>query len=103
MFDRTKVVTIHGIVKEYLWTNPHASFKVDVAGPDGAVKTWAIEMNGPNNIVREGWKRTTLKPGDKVTVAVNPLRDGRPGGWYVGITLADGKSLGNPSGEAATP
>jgi hypothetical protein len=103
MFDRAKVVKIQGVIKEYLWTNPHASFKVDVTGPDGAVATWAIEMNSPNNLVREGWKRTTLKAGDKVTVAVNPLRDGRPGGWYVGITLPDGKSLGDPSGGGSPP
>jgi hypothetical protein len=95
MFDRTRVVTISGVVTEFVWSNPHSSFKVDVTGADGKVDTWAIEMNGPNNLVHEGWKRTTIKPGDKVMVVVNPLRDGRPGGWYVGITLADGKSLGS--------
>ena len=61
---------------------------------DGKTATWSIEMNGPNNLVRAGWKRTTIKAGDKVTVTVNPLRDGRPGGWYLGITLADGRTLG---------
>ena len=95
MFDRTRVVTINGVVTEFVWSNPHSSFKVDVTGADGKVDTWAIEMNGPNNLVHEGWKRTTIKPGDKVKVVVNPLRDGRPGGWYVGITLPDGKSLGS--------
>ena len=95
MFDRTKVVKINGVVTEFVWSNPHSSFKVDVTGADGKVETWAIEMNGPNNLVHEGWKRTTIKAGDKVSVVVNPLRDGRPGGWYVGITLADGKSLGS--------
>jgi hypothetical protein len=106
MFDRTRVVTISGVVTEFVWSNPHSSFKVDVTGADGKVDTWAIEMNGPNNLVHEGWKRTTIKPGDKVKVVVNPLRDGRPGGWYVGITLADGKSLGSdhvqPDEAAAT-
>jgi len=95
MFDRTKVVKITGVVTEFHWENPHSSFKVDVAGDDGKVETWAIEMNGPNNLVHEGWKRTSIKPGDKVSVVVNPLRDGRPGGWYVGITLANGKMLGS--------
>jgi hypothetical protein len=93
-FDRTKTTQIEGIVKEFNWTNPHASFKVDVTGPDGKVETWAIEMNSPNNLVREGWKRSTLKPGDKITVTINPLRDGRPGGWYLGVVLADGTKLG---------
>jgi hypothetical protein len=51
-------------------------------------------MNSPGNLVREGWKRTTIKPGDQVTVVVHPLRDGKPGGSYVSITLADGKKLG---------
>jgi Family of unknown function (DUF6152) len=106
MFDRTRVVTITGVVTEFVWSNPHSSFKVDVTGADGKVDTWAIEMNGPNNLVHEGWKRTTIKAGDKVKVVVNPLRDGRPGGWYVGITLPDGKSLGSdhvqPDEAAAT-
>ncbi len=93
MFDRTKTVTISGTITEFNWTNPHSSFKVDVPNAGGQVETWAIEMNGPNNLVREGWKRTTIKPGDKVTVVINPLRDGKPGGWYIGITLPDGRSL----------
>lgn len=97
MFDRTKQVTITGTISEFVWTNPHASFRVDVVGPDGKVASWPVEMNGPSNLIHEGWKRTTLKPGDKVTVVVNPLRDGRPGGWYISITLADGKTLGGGS------
>jgi len=101
MFDRSKEMKITGTVTEFQWTNPHASFKVDVLGADGKTETWSIEMNGPNNLIRAGWKRTSIKPGDKVTVTINPLRDGRPGGWYLGITLADGKTLGGagePSG-----
>jgi hypothetical protein len=95
MFDMTKVVMISGTVQEFNWTNPHSSFKVLVANSAGTEDVWAVEMGGPNNLVREGWKRTTLKPGDKVTVTVRPLRDGVPGGAYVGIALADGTSLGD--------
>lgn len=94
MFDREKQVTITGTVTEFTWTNPHASFRVDVPNAEGKLESWAIEMNSPNNLVHEGWKRSTIKPGDKVTVKINPLRDGRPGGLYVGITLPDGKYLG---------
>ncbi|MEP7247286.1 MAG: DUF6152 family protein [Gammaproteobacteria bacterium] len=96
MFDREKQTTIAGTVTEFVWTNPHASFRVDVPNAAGKVENWAIEMNSPNNLVHIGWKRTTLKPGDKVTVKINPLRDGRPGGLYVGITLPDGKYIGAP-------
>ncbi len=94
MFDRSKEVTITGTVKEFNWTNPHASFALEVTGQAGAVDLWAIEMNPPTSLVRQGWKRTTLKTGDKVTAVINPLRDGKPGGWYVGISLPDGTSLG---------
>lgn len=101
MFDRTRVIELRGTVKELSWTNPHASFKVEVPGTDGGeAKVWFIEMNGVSNLIQEGWKRTTLKPGDQVTVKVNPLRDGRPGAWYLSITLADGKTLGLGTGPA---
>ena len=60
----------------------------------GEVHGRAIEMNAPQNLVRQGWKRTTLKTGDKVSVVVHPLRDGKPGGSYVSIQLANGTKLG---------
>jgi hypothetical protein len=97
MFDRNRQIEIEGAIQEFNWTNPHSSFKVGVANSAGKLETWAIEMNSPNNLVREGWKRTTLKPGDKVKVTINPLRDGKPGGWYVAIVLPDGKSLSTES------
>lgn len=103
MFDREKVTTITGTVTEFNWTNPHASFRIDVPNAQGQSESWAIEMNSPNNLVHIGWKRSSIKAGDKVTVKINPLRDGRPGGLYIGITLADGKYLGTDTdaGKAA--
>jgi Family of unknown function (DUF6152) len=100
MFDRGREEKITGTVTEFQWTNPHASFKVEVPGADGKSVTWSVEMNGPNNLIRAGWKRTSINPGDKVTVTINPLRDGRPGGWYLAITLPDGRTLGS-AGEPA--
>ena len=95
MFDRTRVIEITGVVKEFAWTNPHSSFKVEVKE-----QLWSIEMNGTSNLVHEGWKRNTIKPGDKVTVTINPLRDGRPGGWFVSITLPNGAKLGTAAAPA---
>ena len=102
MFDRARVIELNGVVKEFLWTNPHASFKVEVQGPQGETQLWYIEMNGVANLVHEGWKRSSIKPGDKVTVTVNPLRGGKPGGWYLGITLANGAKLGATPGTSLT-
>lgn len=96
MFDKTRTIQISGVVTEFLWTNPHSSFKVDV---DSTV--WFIEMNATSNLVHEGWKKNTIKPGDKVSVTINPLRDGRPGGWFIGITLPNGSTLGTPGAAPA--
>lgn len=93
MFDSAKEQTLSGTIAEFNWVNPHSSFKVNVKAADGSDVVWAIEMNAPQNLVRQGWKRTTLN-GDKVSVVVHPLRDGKPGGSFVAITLADGTKLG---------
>jgi hypothetical protein len=103
MFDATKEATITGTIQEFNWTNPHSSFKVAVTNAEGKEEIWAIEMNSPQNLVPQGWKRTSLKPGDKVTVTVRPLRDGKPGGSYMAIVLADGTKLsGNGPGQRDT-
>ncbi|MGH8219775.1 MAG: DUF6152 family protein [Steroidobacteraceae bacterium] len=93
MFDGSKDVKISGTVMEFHWTNPHSSFKLSVPDGHGSQSIWSVEMGGPNNLIHEGWKRTTLKPGDKVTATVHPLKDGTPGGQYVAITLANGRTL----------
>ena len=92
MFDQTRQVSVTGTVKSFEWTNPHAWIEVEAA--DG--KVYGVELNSPNNLVRQGWKRTALKQGDKVTVVLNPLRDGRPGGLFNAVTLPSGQVLGNP-------
>ncbi len=92
MFDQTRQVTVNGTVKEFQWTNPHAF--IEVVDPAG--KLWSVELNSPNNLIRPGWKRTAMKPGDKVSVVINPLRDGAAGGLFNAVTLPDGTVLGNP-------
>jgi hypothetical protein len=92
--DRTKTVTLVGTIKQFSWSNPHAWMEVDVPDDKGASVTWAIEMTSPAYLVRAGWKSTTVKPGDKVSVAVRPLRNGDPGGLFVSVTLPDGRVLG---------
>ena len=95
MFDRTKRVTLTGTVKEFSWTNPHASIQLTVTNAKGGMETWGVEMNSPNNLVKQGWKSNTVKFGDKVSVVVNPLRAGEHGGLFVSIKLADGRVLGD--------
>ncbi len=97
MFDRDKEVVLNGTVREFQWTNPHAFIEVDVADDQGNVEKWSVEMNSPNNLTRQGWKSSMLKTGDKVSVTLNPLRDGKKGGLFVAVTLPDGKVMKDPT------
>ena len=70
----------------------------------GVVGNWGIEMNPASLLARVGWKSTTIKPGDKVSITVYPLRNNEKGGQYVSIKLPDGKTLGErPDGVSTEP
>jgi hypothetical protein len=97
MFDQKKKLTLKGTVSEFQWTNPHAFIHLIVPTGTHASESWQVELNSPNNLKRQGWKSTSLKPGDVVTLVLNPLRDGTKGGLFVSVTLADGTVLGEPN------
>jgi hypothetical protein len=97
MFDQSQQVTLKGTVAEFQWTNPHAWIHLDVPNANGVKDTWQVELNSPNNLKRQGWKSTSVKPGDQVTLVLNPLKDGSKGGLFVSITLPDGSVLGDPT------
>jgi hypothetical protein len=92
--DRTKSVTVTGTIKEFRWANPHSWIDIDVPNAKGGVDTWSLEMTSPAFLVRAGWKSTTLKSGDKVSVTLRPFRNGDPGGLFVSVTLPDGQVMG---------
>ena len=91
--DRTKTVELKGTIKAFSWQNPHSWMEVEVVNDQGKVVTWTVEMTAPSYLVRAGWKATTVKPGDEVSVSVRPLKNGDPGGLFVSVTLADGRTL----------
>ena len=94
MFDMNRKVVLDATVARFKWQNPHSFILADVEAPGGKER-WAIEMTSPNNLVQAGWKRTSLKPGDRVKIHVHPLRNGSRGGAYAGIEFADGSTLGD--------
>lgn len=94
MFDQSKLVSLEGSVVKFKWQNPHAWIEIDVP-VEGKMERWAIEMTSPNNLIQQGFKRTSLKPGDKVTLQINPLRSGAKGGSFQGVRLANGTTLGS--------
>jgi hypothetical protein len=98
MFETTKQVTLNGTVTAFEWTNPHAYIEIDVKDAAGVVKHWSVELGSPSILQQGGWKFNTLKKGAEVSLTLNPLKNGNPGGLLVSATLADGKKLGNGPG-----
>lgn len=93
MFDHSKEITVTGTVTEFVFRNPHVFLYVDVKSDNGEVLHYWVEMSNIPNMIRRGISQQTFKPGDKVTVNLYALKDGRPGGSYVTITTADGKTF----------
>jgi hypothetical protein len=92
MFDRTKSVSLSGKVRIWEFTNPHSYLWVYVKNDKGDYDLYGLEAPGPAQFIRAGWNKNTVKPGDSVTVLINPLSDGRNGGNLVRVTLADGRT-----------
>jgi hypothetical protein len=96
-YDAGKPVELKGAVTKVEWTNPHARFYVDVTDDKGEVTSWNFELASPNVLVRNGWKRTTLKIGDQITVTGYLARSGPAGGPRMaiasGVTAAAGQKL----------
>ena len=96
IFDSGKLVTLNGTVKEFQWTNPHSVAWVQGAlSSGGAPQLWALELTAPSSLTRMGWDKRSLKPGDQVSVEINPLRDGSAGGALKKVTF-------RPSGAVLT-
>ena len=93
MFDQHKTDTISGTVREFQWTNPHVWIQLRVPDASGKDKEWSIECTSVNFLYRRGWHNDTLKPGDKVTLTIRPLKDGQPGGSLIAVSSLNGAPL----------
>ena len=81
MFDHEKTMTLSGTVKEFEWTNPHAWIHiVAMDEKTGKLVEWSFEMGSVGQVAAQGWKSDSVKPGDKITVQMHPLKDGSRGG-----------------------
>ena len=97
MFDMDKELTYKGVVVDYMWSNPHVHFTVEIkAGPGidpATIGRWDVESGSTNIMTRQGWTRVTLKGGDRITAVVHPMKDGAKGGSLFYIILPDGNRL----------
>lgn len=92
-FDLTKTVDVVGTVKQFNWTNPHATVVLYTTDAAGKPAEAVFEANGPGYLARQGWKREIMHPGEKITIKANPMQDGGLGGNIVTVTLPDGRQL----------
>ena len=103
-YDANKPIKISGVVTKMEWMNPHARFYVDVKGSDGKVTNWNFELGAIPVLLKQGWRRDSLKQGDQVSVEGSLAKDGSKSGNARSVTLPDGRRVfGGSSGGNAPP
>jgi hypothetical protein len=92
-FDMSRSVTVKGTVTSFDWTNPHSYIYFDVKDEKGATQKWSAELGAVAMLARAGWRKDTLKPGDKITLTGNPAKDAKPLMHLDKIVFANGQEL----------
>jgi hypothetical protein len=98
MFDRDKEVTVKGAVKQFAFVNPHVSILISVTDEKGATADWSFEAASVRGLVSSGWRKSSLHPGDVVTLVGHPIKDGRRAAQLVRAILSDGTVLTSATG-----
>jgi len=102
-FDVKKPVTLTGSVAKIEWTNPHARIYVSVKAEDGSTTIWDFELASPNGLMRRGWSRNSLKPGDTITVMGYLAKDGSKMANARSVSFADGRKIFAGSADDGAP
>src|SRR2546427_9258884 len=101
-YDATKPIKVTGVVTKIEWANPHAWFYIDVKDESGKVTNWGLELGAPNALMRLGWSRNSLKPGDVITIEGTRAKDGSSVANARTILL-NGKRMFAGSSQSVTP
>jgi hypothetical protein len=80
LFDVSKSVTLEGTVKQFEWTNPHSWIRLTVAGANNQPEEWLVELPAAASLARDGWNKNYLRSGERISVRINPLKNGMKGG-----------------------
>ena len=100
-FDFQKPVTLKGVVVQWEMINPHGWITIDVRAEDGKTARWMVETSNPNGLMRLGWTKRSLKPGDEILVEGYKAKDGSNTANAATVTLADGRKVF--AGSSGTP
>ena len=98
-FDINLPIEFTGTVTEIQWTNPHGRVLIDIEDENGDVVNWNLELPSPNSLMRQGWKKDDLKPGDTVTVTGHQARDNRTVARATVLTRSNGEIVFGRSDE----
>jgi hypothetical protein len=93
VYDDTKTITLKGTVTQWAWSNPHCILHLDVTDDSGQVVPWIVETENPTSMFNIGWTKTSMKPGDQVTVTAMQVKNGKPIGRIVDVLLPSGQKL----------
>ena len=102
-FETGKMITLTGKVTQWVYANPHLLLTFDVTGEDGKVVSWVAESQAPGIMYPAGYRRDTFKPGDEVTVTLQPVKNGKPVGRILKVVTAAGWTLGGIQDQAIPP
>jgi Family of unknown function (DUF6152) len=92
-FETGKQIVMKGTVTRWFWANPHCFLSFDVKEDGGDITHWVAETSNPPDMINRGWSKETFKPGDEVTVTVEPVKSGKPAGRLLQVVLPNGKTL----------
>jgi Family of unknown function (DUF6152) len=102
-FDTGKRLIMKGTVTDWFWANPHCFLKFDVKDDSGQVVHWVAETSNPPDMINRGWSKYSFKPGDLVTVTLEPVKNRAPNGRVLQVVLPDGKTLETGAGGTPAP
>jgi len=92
-YDTDHPVRLHGVVREFIWANPHVMLYVSVPNASAGQQEWALEGESVPVLARNGWTRKSLRPGEGIDVVLAPKRDAKLSGHILSVTGSDGRSL----------
>jgi len=93
MFKMDTRISLSGTVREFQWTNPHSYIQLLVTDESGVETEWSLELGAVNYLYNRGWRPSTLKPGQMISVTIAPLINGSKGGLAIEVTTVDGRKL----------
>lgn len=92
-YELDRPVVVDGVVREFVWANPHVMLYLEVPKAGTGSEVWALEAGSVQALERSGWTRRALRRGDRVKVLLAPKRDARRAGRILRVTESDGRVL----------